>query len=62
MKVVPIEVNKNDKKVVAFIDLHESKERIIRLTRIEARNLAKKILLACEGVKEGEKNDRMGSD
>ena len=57
MKVVPIEVTKNDKKVVAFIDIHESRERIIRLTTIQARNLAKKILLACEGVKEGEKDD-----
>lgn len=57
MKVLKIQVTKDDNTTVEFIELHDSEgQSFARLTPIQARNLAKKILRVCGGLN-GEKND-----
>lgn len=57
MKVLKIQVTKNDNTTATFFEICDKKgNRFVRLTPIQSRNLAKKILKACDELK-GEKND-----
>ena len=57
MRVLRIQVTKNDNTTEDFIELHDDKgQSFVRLTPVRARNLAKKILKVCEELK-GETND-----
>ena len=52
MKVIGIKVTKHDKRLATYVQIHtDSRDVFARLTPIQARNLAKKILKVCNDLK-----------